>query len=293
MLTASFLRHIEQELGKKLRKKVHFRRVNPVSGGSINQCCRLDTSAGEFFLKANDAFRYPGMFDKEAGGLETLRKNSDFIIPEVILTGETDGMAFLALEYISPGRPDEKFWIDAGKKLAAMHKKSNDYFGFHEDNYIGSLPQSNTRHSSWADFFIEERLEKQLALAMSNKRLDESAAGQFKRLYLKIETLIPLSSPSLLHGDLWSGNFLTGSGPNPCLVDPAVYYGNREFDIAMSKLFGGFDEAFYRSYAEEFPADDGIDKRTDLHNLYPLMVHVNLFGGSYVGQVKSILKKYS
>jgi fructosamine-3-kinase len=140
------------------------------------------------------------------------------------------------------------------------------------------------------DFFIEERLEKQLKLALSSGKMINSDADLFQRLYSRLD-IIPIEAPSLLHGDLWSGNFMTNADGMPCLIDPAVYFGHREMDLAMTKLFGGFDDEFYEAYNESFPLAAGFEERIDIHNLYPLMVHVNLFGGGYVQQVRGILKK--
>jgi protein-ribulosamine 3-kinase len=293
MLTASFLRGIETQLGKKLKQKLHFKRVQPVSGGSINHAARLDTSWGIYFLKANDSFQYPQMFEKEARGLAALKNTGLITIPDVIFTGEEDGLSFIILRFIESKSKVNDFWEKFGVELAQIHRHTSPYFGYEEDNYIGSLVQCNNKHNKWTDFFIEERLEKQLSLAIQNGRMNTADINIFKNIYLKIESLFPEEAPSLLHGDLWSGNFITGNSGEPCLIDPAVYYGHREMDLAMTKLFGGFDETFYHAYQSEFPIEPGHDERVDLCNLYPLMVHVNLFDGGYLSQVKSILKRFS
>ena len=293
MLTASFLRGIENQLGKHLKQKLHFRRVSPISGGSINHAARVDTTNGTFFLKANDAFLFPLMFEKEAHGLAVLKDTKLILIPEVIFTGEEDGLSFLFLKFIDSKLRSKNFWEDFGIALAKIHRITNDRYGFSEDNYIGSLLQCNKEYNRWSDFFIEERLEKQLRLAISTGRMNHSDSDMFNKIYQCLESLIPMSPPSLLHGDLWSGNFMTGNNGEPCLIDPAVYYGHREMDLAMTKLFGGFDEQFYESYNSVFPLSPGFNERVEIHNLYPLMVHVNLFGGQYVSQVRDILKKFS
>lgn len=293
MLTASFLRGIESQLGKKLKQKLHFKRVQPVSGGSINHAARLDTSWGVYFLKANDSFLYPQMFEKEARGLSALRNTGVITIPEVIFTGEEDGFSFIILKFIeSKGRVNE-FWEKFGQALAKLHKNSSPHFGWEEDNYIGSLVQSNNKHNKWIDFFIEERLEKQLSLAVQNGKMNSNDINLFRSIYLRLESIFPEEPSALLHGDLWNGNFMTGNSGEPVLIDPAVYYGNREMDLAMTHLFGGFDEGFYQAYQSEFPLAPGNEERIDLCNLYPLMVHVNLFGGGYLSQVKNILKRFS
>jgi len=292
MLTPSFLRSFEVVLGQKLNKKIHVRRVTPLSGGSINLAAKLDTTAGVFFLKANDAMKYPGMFEKEASGLEKLSSTNTITIPQVIMAGETQDQSFLVLEFIEGRARQSDFWTSFGTSLALLHKNYGNHFGFEEDNFIGSLRQSNKQHATWINFFIEERLERQLKLAMSGGSMTSDDEKSFSQLYRRLEDLIPIEAPSLIHGDLWSGNFITGKDGHACLIDPAVYYGHREMDLAMSRLFGGFDADFYEAYQQESPLEAGFEDRVDIHNLYPLMVHVNLFGGGYVGQVRSILKRF-
>ncbi len=292
MLTASFLRQFENVLGKTLRQKIHIRRISPISGGSINLAARVDTTSGIFFLKANDAFRYPQMFEKEARGLQILKNAGVITIPEVVLTGEEEGQSFLVLRFIESKLMSVDFWEKFGTALAKLHWNTSERFGFAEDNYIGSLVQSNKEHNRWTDFFIEERLEVQLKMAMDSGKMSETENSLFKNFFSKYESAVNDEQPSLLHGDLWSGNFMVGNNGEPCLIDPAVYYGNREMDLSMTKLFGGFDDKFYEAYNAEFPLTSGFEERMEMHNLYPLMVHVNLFGGGYVSQVKAILKKY-
>jgi protein-ribulosamine 3-kinase len=293
MLTASFLRGLETQLGKKLKQKLHIRRVSPISGGSINHAARVDTTFGTFFLKANDAFQFPLMFDKEANGLKLLKSTNLFTIPEVILISEEEGLSFLILRHIESKLMIKDFWERFGTSLAKLHRLTSPRFGFNEDNYIGSLVQSNKEHNRWVDFFVEERLEKQLRLAINSGKLNNSDSDLFRRVFINYENMISNEPPTMLHGDLWSGNFMTGTDGEPCLIDPAVYYGHREMDISMSKLFGGFDDKFYEAYNIEYTLALGFEERIDIHNLYPLLVHVNLFGGQYISQVRGILKKFS
>ena len=290
MLTASFLRYVESALSKEFKTILHIKRVTPVSGGSINLTARIDTTKGLFFIKVNDAFRYPDMFVREADGLKVLAATNTFTVPQVVLTGEDDAQAFIVMQFIESRGRSENFWQKFGESLAAMHRNTNEKFGFTEDNYIGSLKQSNREHNKWIDFFIEERLEAQLKLAYGKGLLNEKDKVNFQRLSTRIDEIIPHETPALLHGDLWSGNFITGNSGEPCLIDPAIYYGHREMDLSMTKLFGGFDQAFYDSYNEVFPVADGFEERISLHNLYPLLVHVNLFGGGYVNDVRMVLK---
>ena len=181
-----------------------------------------------------------------------------------------------------------------GQRLASLHRCSSEFFGLDDDNYIGSLRQYNHPNSNWINFFIEQRLEVQVKLAINKWRCcPHGGQKKFESLYAKLPSLIASEKPSLVHGDLWSGNLITDDKGEPCLIDPAVYFGNREADLAMTRLFGGFNDEFYSAYEESFPLPQGSEKRIDLYNLYPLLVHVNLFGGSYVHSVEGILRAFS
>ncbi len=184
------------------------------------------------------------------------------------------------------------FWEDFGTRLANMHRHTSDVFGLDHPNYIGSLPQSNKTQKSWIDFFVEERLEAQLRLARDAGRVERELGRWFQALYTHLPDLFPEEPPALLHGDLWSGNFMVGTDGRAAIVDPAVYYGHRYMDLGMSKLFGGFAPAFYRAYEDAYPLEKGWREGIEIANLYPLMVHVNLFGGGYLSSVKTILRKF-
>lgn len=262
------------------------------SGGCINQGGRLKTMRGDFFLKWNEVKKFPRMFEAESKGLQLLWQQHAINIPEVIGFGEEGPYQFLLLEYIDQNPPAKNYWQQLGERLASLHRCSNTFFGLDHDNYIGSLIQYNHPHSFWVTFFIEQRLSVQLKLAVDSRLMDSASIKRFEVLYSKLPSLLPEEKPALLHGDLWSGNVISDDTGEPCLIDPAVYYGNREADIAMTKLFGGFEREFYTSYHKTFPLEPGYDKRMDLYNLYPLLVHVNLFGGSYKNSVENILKAF-
>lgn len=292
MLTAAFYRYIESQLTGTLRQKIHLQRMTPVAGGSINSACRIDSNAGSFFLKVNDASRFPLMFEKEKAGLQTIASTKTISVPEVLMTGEYNGQSFLLMRFISSGGMKKDFWELFARQLAAMHKTSANSFGHDEDNYIGSMPQSNRRHKGWADFFTTERIMLMAKMAMDAGKLSSNDVKYITILCDQVGEWMPKEPPSLLHGDLWNGNFLIDEKGDPLLIDPAVYFGHREMDLAMTKLFGGFDDAFYAEYNNEFGIEPGFEKRYDLCNLYPLLVHVNLFGGEYAAQVRSIVKSY-
>ncbi|MHC1777419.1 MAG: fructosamine kinase family protein [Lentimicrobium sp.] len=263
-----------------------------LGGGSINEAFCIETSSGQYFLKFNLAKRYPGMFAAEARGLGILANAECIQVPDVIHNSETGNYSFLLLHFIKSQLPATNFWQLFGQKLARLHQKTSPDFGLDHDNYIGSLKQSNKHHLRWTDFLVEERIQPQVKMAFDDRLIDNQDLRRMELLYKKLPEILPVEPPSLIHGDLWSGNYMVGSDGNPCIIDPAVYYGHREMDIAMSKLFGGFTPEFYRSYNEEYPMEKGWEKRVGLNQLYPLLVHVNLFGGGYSRQVRQILLSY-
>lgn len=266
--------------------------VRIVVGGDINQARLLETSKGNFFLKMNAGANAARMFELEAKGLELLASADVIRTPLVITFGNTAEGAFLLLENIATGYRAPGFWEKFGESLAALHRKTWAQFGLDHDNFIGSLPQSNKRHDTWSEFYVAERLQPQLDLAAQSNRLESNDLRQLERLFKKLPELCPAEPPALVHGDLWSGNFLVAANGQPVLIDPAVSFSHREMDLAMSRLFGGFDRPFYRSYEETFPLEPGFEGRLPVYQLYYLMVHVNLFGGGYVGSVRSVLRQF-
>lgn len=279
------------EIEKALTFRVYA--TQALGGGSINQVFLLSTDRGSLCLKYNQAKAYPNMFEAEASGLSLLERAGEIRVPAVVEAVTLTQYSYLLLEYIEASRKIPDFMADFGRSLAMLHKNSNDKFGLDYDNYMGSLPQQNKWHDDWISFFVEERLEYQITLAWNSGMLPETVRKQFDLLFARLKDLFPKENPALIHGDLWSGNFITSESGRPCLIDPAIYYGHREIDIAMSALFGGFSSDFYTSYEEVFPLEKGWKERLDLYNLYPLLVHLNLFGSGYLGSIITILKKYS
>lgn len=266
--------------------------VAAVSGGSINSACRFSAGNRRFFIKYNDASRYPAMFEKEAAGLELLRKAGEIDVPEVIHVSEAGNHAYLLMSYIDSAAEEPDFWQHFGKQLAALHSHKAEQFGLDHSNYMGSLSQSNRFHHAWKDFFVQERLEPQIRLARENGEIGKTDVAAFERFFKRLDELFPETQPSLVHGDLWSGNFMVNNRGKACLIDPAAYYGHPEVDIAMSTLFGGFSSQFYDAYCRHNPLEKGWRERLDYYNLYPLMVHVNLFGQNYLGSVRRIINKF-
>ncbi|MFC2124430.1 fructosamine kinase family protein [Bacteroidota bacterium] len=263
-----------------------------LSGGCINNTLKLNTTIGAYFIKYSiDAGE--DMFEKEFKGLSILHGAGDLRIPEPLGYGEIGGKRYLLLEYILSRSSRNDFWEVFGERLARMHERNtSEKYGLDHDNYIGRLPQSNIEHDDWIDFFISERLEPQIELALISGRLDKTYITRFRKLYNGLSSLLPTEQPTLLHGDLWSGNFMVGNEGEPVLIDPAVYYGHREIEMSFTKMFGGFDSDFYKVYDETYPFLPGFEDRVEIYNLYPYLVHVNLFGTSYLGGVDRVVKRY-
>lgn len=260
-------------------------------GGCINKAAILTTSEGKVFVKWNYSTLAP-MFEAEEKGLQLLRSAGEVIIPKVLGRVTSEDETFLFLEMISPNEIKKDFYEDFGKRLANIHKHSAPQFGLDHDNYIGSLVQINTLTDNWNDFFYEHRLLVQLMLAFDAQKLDKSILIHFENLHQRLNEIFPKEPSSLLHGDLWGGNILKGQDGSVCLIDPAVYYGHREMELAYTKMFDDHPDSFYSAYHNEFPIKKGFEDRADIYNLYPLLVHVNLFGGGYVNQVKEIISLF-
>lgn len=286
------IQKIEEGINITSGKQCSIGQLKPIGGGCINQAFKIITASGVYFVKLNDATAYPGMFEAEAYGLEVLRKAKALSIPAVITSGEAQGKSFLVLEWIESGKRAKNFFEDFGRKLALLHNQTRKFYGLDKNNYIGSLVQINTPTESFIDFFIQYRLEVQIKMAIDNGRLPARIHSFCERLQSRLGEIIPPEKPTLLHGDLWNGNYITGADGYVCLFDPAVYYGHRETDLAMTLLFGGFDNDFYESYHRHFPLESDWRNRADIFNLYPLLVHVNIFGGGYAGEVMSIVKRF-
>ncbi len=270
----------------------------PVYGGDINRSYRLDLSNGErVFFKCNRPEKTV-LFTAEAAGLEALRRPGTIGVPRPLAVG-TDrerNASFLMLEYLESALWAPGYWEMFGHELAALHRAAcrpltGGPFGFPEDNFIGATPQKNTPRASWVAFFRDCRLLPQIELV--GERLDASTRHRLSRLLEHLGDYLPEPEfPSLLHGDLWSGNAVCGPDGKAWILDPAAYVGHFEAELAMTELFGGFPASFYRAYHEANPIDSGYQQRRDLYNLYHLLNHLNLFGTSYLGAVREISYRY-
>ncbi len=263
----------------------------PVGGGCINEAFRLRGGAQSFLVKLNRADRLP-MFEAEAAGLEAIRRSGTLRAPRPVASGVQGASAWLVLEFIDLARPRAAAATALGRGLAALHRTQAPSFGWERDNTIGATPQPNAWTADWVEFLRRHRLGFQLELAQKNG-LAAQVVVRGRRLLDGLPAFFHdyRPGPSLLHGDLWGGNWAADREGRPVIFDPAVYFGDREADLAMTELFGRFDEAFYRAYREAWPPDPGYRVRRDLYNVYHLLNHYNLFGAGYAAQVDGVIAR--
>ena len=285
-----FLHYLSVQLSQHLDQPINILNHKQVFGGDINQTFHLQTNIGSFFLKLNDG-SLKDMFEKEFASLQLLYQTQTIKIPRPILYSEFENKIFLVTEFIQKGNSFKNFWQTFAEQLAALHKHSNYQFGLNTNNYIGSLHQQNNFCNTWSEFYATQRILPLARLAFNQNKFDKQDLSLIEKLCDRFNELFPEEKPSLIHGDLWSGNFMSNENGMPVIYDPAVYYGNREMDIAMSLLFGGFDRKFYDHYNDAFQLQQGWKERIQLCQLYPLLVHLILFGGNYYKSVIDILKK--
>ncbi len=281
--------HIAERIGEATGSDFRPQPPHHLGGGCINTALRLADGEQEWFVKTNSADRL-AMFEAEAEGLAAMADTGTIRVPRPLLTGSHDGQSFIVMEYIASGGGGAGSQAAAGEQLAAMHRHMADRFGWHRDNTIGATHQPNDWRDTWIDFWREQRLGFQLDLAARNgyahlKRLGEPLLERFPAL------IDHDPQPSLLHGDLWGGNIAFDREGQPVIFDPAVYYGDREADLAMTELFGGFGRDFYAAYQAAWPLDPGYTVRKTLYNLYHVLNHANLFGGGYAGQAQRMMER--
>jgi fructosamine-3-kinase len=280
----------EQVLFECLGTEAVLKSASLVAAGNHNQGIKLESSEGYFFLKLNFDHEQD-ILNKEASGLSLLKKSTFLKVPETFGSGRIGDYNYLLSEFIQAGRNQFDYWENLGIGLAHLHLTESDQFGFEEDNFIASIPQRNNLQPNWINFFIEERLEPLVGKAYFDKLIPLDFLKRFQEIYPKIESIFPTEKPALLHGDLWSGNVISTKSGEPCLIDPAVYFGHREMDLAFSQLFGGFDKLFYESYESVFPLEPGFESRMGVYNLYPLLVHLNLFGSAYLSGIERTVNR--
>lgn len=282
---------IAQALGSKLGARIESAPAREVHGGCISESYRWERAEGPLFVKVGAA-EHAGAFEAEAAGLEELAGAQAVRVPRVLACGQSGSRAFLALEWIDLGKADSAAQAKLGEQLAFQHRVGAPEFGWHRDNTIGSTPQPNSVSRDWVAFFRERRLRFQIDLARANGhggRLQERGARLLELMAAFFSSYRPV--PALLHGDLWGGNFAADAHGAPVIFDPAVYFGDREADIAMTRLFGGFDHEFYTAYHSAWPLDQAAGTRRTLYNLYHVLNHLNLFGGGYRDQAQSMIDR--
>lgn len=262
--------------------------TKPVGGGCINNGMVLETISGKtFFLKTNGNSP-EDMFAREAEGLKILNVDDGPRIPIPYLWRP----GFILMEDLASTSREQDYWSNFGRKLACLHQHSMDRFGFPHDNYIGSTPQVNPWTEDGYEFFGQSRLTFQAHLAHEAGLLNQEELDAVENLVDHLPEIIPVQPASLIHGDLWGGNAITGPNGEPALIDPAVHYGWAEAELAMTTLFGSFPGLFYQAYQEVRPLEVGYQQRFPIYNLYHLLNHLNLFGMGYLGQVRSVLKRF-
>ena len=290
------LQSIERLIQSNLGTERSITAVKRVSGGCIAEAFQIVLDdATALFVKVGVELGTD--FEVEFNGLEALRSTSTIAIPKVVASQTEGSFGILILEWIQSSSPKREFWPRFGHKIAQLHlaNQSVDHFGFQQNNLIGSTKQPNTWNSNWPEFFALHRLAFQGDLALRQGLIDTSQWKRLDRLIEKLPSLLASdkTSPALLHGDLWSGNFLCDANQNPVIFDPAVYFGHHECEFGITKLFGGFDSAFYEAYHDVIPKDEGTSERIEIYQLYHLLNHLNLFGRSYWPACQTILSKYS
>jgi protein-ribulosamine 3-kinase len=281
---------IAEALSEVLGTHIEERARQPVTGGSINRAYRYMSAKGSVFVKISSSPQAAQMLQAEAAGLKALAAAQAVRVPQVILQGRCMEGAYLALEWIELGRPTRATEATLGEQLAWQHRCTHTQFGWDRDNTIGSTPQRNARGTEWIAFYREQRLRFQLDLA-AHTGADGSIVERGYRLCEHLPAFFNGYQPvaSLLHGDLWGGNWGSDEDGLPVVFDPAVYYGDREAEIAMTRLFGGFGNAFYAAYQSTWPLDSSAPARMSLYNLYHVLNHYNLFGGSYLQQAEAMI----
>jgi len=269
-------------------------KCSPVGGGSINQAFSLSFSEHRLFCKINSASKFPRLFEKEKNGLGFIQQKQLIRTAEIIDCFETSDHQVLILDWIEEGERTERFWKKFGGQLAKLHAVTHAEFGFTEDNYMGSVPQANQWSASWVDFFVSRRLQPLVMKCSATGLLSNELVKTFEKLYEVLPTVFDMNQkPALLHGDLWSGNFMCNRNSEPVLIDPAVYFGVPAVDLGMTTLFGGFRKEFYEAYNYYTPFPSNYEEQWQICNLYPLLIHLLLFGRSYLHQIEMTVNQFA
>jgi len=292
LFNQNFQQHLNECFTRFFDEPVLINHADAVPGGDISQTCILHTNKGKYFIKINAALFGLDFFEKEAKGLVTLANAGALKVPRPLFDGKFHQQIYLVMEYLEAGQMVPDFWEVFGRSMATLHQHTRPMFGLDFDNYIGKLHQANADKQTWHEFYANQRIMPLIYKAEKNKMLDSSNVALAEQFCARLSSLIPEENPALLHGDLWKGNFVVHETGHAAIFDPSAYYGHREMDLAITRLFGGYDEKFYQAYEEAFPLQPGHHDRLDIFQLYHLIAHLLLFGGHYRDQVVAILKKY-
>ncbi len=286
------LSYVKKAIENVLGKETRVFGLHHFGGGSINQTYKVITDKGAFFIKAHETAEIPRMFKMERNGLVVLAQSCSLDVAKPIGCCEIENYSFLIIEWIEQAPESPDFWSNLGEGIAELHLQTTKFFGLSEDNYFGSLLQSNNRLPNWGEFFVKNRLRPMVKQATENCFFDDKTIALFEKYYEIVERAYPVEKPSLLHGDLWRGNIMTNSHGLPCLIDPAIFYGHRELDIAMTQFVNVFPPAFYEAYQAIYPLQPDWDIRKDFAFMYYNLAHLNSFGISYLPVVESNLYKW-
>jgi fructosamine-3-kinase len=293
LFNQNFQQHLNDCFTRFFNEPVNIDHAEVVPGGDISQTCILHTTRGKYFIKINAALFGLDFFEKEAKGLVVLANAGALKVPRPLFDGKFHQQIYLVMEYLEKGNMSADFWEVFGRSMASLHQHSRPLFGLDFDNYIGKIQQSNHEKDTWHNFYASQRIMPLIYKAEKNKMVDAATVSLAEHFCSRLSSLIPEEKPALLHGDLWKGNFVVHESGNAAIFDPSAYYGHRELDLAITRLFGGFDEKFYQSYEEHYPLLPGHMERLDIFQLYHLIAHLLLFGGHYREQVVGTLKKYA
>ncbi|HBX62638.1 MAG TPA: fructosamine kinase [Flavobacteriaceae bacterium] len=267
--------------------------IVPMKGGDINDAFRLESFDKKYFLKVNSANNFPHLFKKEARALEAIKKTKTFSVPKVVNVGEAGkDFQYLLLEWMENSTPTVVNWENLGKNLAKLHQNTSKQFGWSEDNYIAIVVQPNSLTDSWSEFYAKNRIMPMMKLLQNKQLINSKQIKSAENLCKQLNSIFPEEKPALLHGDFWNGNILANKKGEFSVIDPAIYYGHREMDLAIAKLFGGFDDVFFDAYHENNPLAPNFEERLPIAQLFPLLIHAYLFEGYYVKDVQTILKKF-
>lgn len=289
-MNLEFQQHIENRINHQLKTNLKFN-WNSIGGGSINDTYKISANNKSYFIKTNSIKVFENGFKEEALGLHFL-KSQHVLIPEIIIEGTHKQQIYLVLEWVETGIQTSNFWKNFAFQLSELHQITGIQFGLEYSNFMGQLPQKNTFSNNFSEFYIENRLIPQIELAFNSSLLQTRHLYKFENLYKELPSVFPVENPCKIHGDLWSGNFICNTQEKAVFIDPAAYFGHREVDLAMSLLFGGFSQEFYASYQEFSPLEKNFLDRKDTYNLYPLLIHLNLFGTSYLKNIETIISKF-